>query len=159
MRNESSVSLEVVTDDQVTEGDVTINIVSGPENSAVCVNDQTGRGIVGPGTLPPTQPIIPLVCIKLDQKTSMQVTRGADYCATKVRFFTTTDCTGPATNVEGVRIPGLIYSGDPGGNVRCGEILRQTQKSPTRFTYESGGVLYEFCYDNETGNVLDCGSF
>ena len=131
VRNESSVSLEVVTDYQVTEGDVTINIVSGPGNSAVCVNDQTGRGIVGPGTLPPTQPIIPLVCIKLDQKTSMQVTRGGRLLCDqgKVLYNYRLHRLGHEC-LRGVRIPGLIYSGDPGGNVRCGEILRQTQKEP-----------------------------
>ena len=117
--------------------------------------------IAGPGVASFTQPITPLACVKLDQNTSMRITRGANYCATgPVQFFThSTDCTGTPIQVTGVQIPGLVYSGDPGGNVRCGEILRQTRHSPTRFTYESGGYVYEFCYDNETGDVLDCSSF
>jgi hypothetical protein len=184
-RSSHRVTLEIVTDNRVTEGEVTLNIVSrlsehesdrqtdvtegsgtvntasGSRRSDVCISSETGRGIVGPGALALVPPVTPLVCVKLDDNASLQITRGANFCATgTVRFFTTsTNCTGDATRVEGVPIPGFIYSGDPGGNVRCGELLRQTQRSPARFTYESGGVIYEFCYDNATGVVLDCRSF
>ncbi len=116
--------------------------------------------IAGVGVVGIRQPIALAECLRLDQNTSMLVNRGANYCAKgAVLFFLNTTCSGnPARTDFGVQIPGLVYSGDPRG-ARCGEVLRQLHNSPERFTYESGGVLYEFCYDNETGAQLDCGSF
>ncbi len=151
----------------VTNLSYTINAscaVRGPNDVAFKFGSSSAQScngaIEGFGSANVFAPSVATECVRLGENGSMLVTRGPNSCATgKVKVFGgNTNCTAPTfTEVDvTATIAGFRYSQPLNQNVKCGEFLRITENSPVRFTYESGGLVYEFCYDDETGDVLSC---
>lgn len=159
--------------DSVTIGPITTNVTSlsytinascavrGPNDLVLKFGSSSPQACNGPiegfGFTNVFAPTSTTECVKVNDVTSMQVTKGPNGCATAVTVFSgNATCTATPTNhqdVSGAPISGFRYSGPPNANVKCGEFVTITQNSPVRFTYASGGVIYEFCYDDETGEI------